>query len=102
MKPKPLARSARRPGPKWRSWSAAFCIGKLTAAKWSAVREARAADCSGDVESHATSVSRALDMRRRQRSRPAERAELEQRVLAVAHLNQGAAASRLAVQLCAR
>jgi hypothetical protein len=32
---------------------------------------------------------------------PAERAELQERVLAVAHLNQGAAASRLAVQLCA-
>jgi hypothetical protein len=32
---------------------------------------------------------------------PAERTELEQKVLAVAHLNQGAVASRLAVQLCA-
>jgi hypothetical protein len=32
---------------------------------------------------------------------PAERVELEQKVIAVAHLNQGAAASRLAVQLCA-
>jgi hypothetical protein len=31
----------------------------------------------------------------------AERTELEQKVIAVAHLNQGAAASRLAVQLCA-
>jgi hypothetical protein len=31
----------------------------------------------------------------------AERGELEQKVIAVAHLNQGAAASRLAVQLCA-